>query len=195
MVLVPKSAVATSMSVGPKRRRRRKNPSFSVLDKPVELLKDGSYALLGLVGTRQIPQLVLKEKNTGWVGYVANAATAVMLAYGAGKFLDPESTKSVLIGGGTYLVNRILTEQISPIGKYVALSAGVGDTQAAGTMGRITPAYFPLPVVNDRNGNPIIPKAILDAIDKRIPPPAPVAAGRSTMSGLVNSITRSRFAQ
>lgn len=162
-------------------RRRHSNPE--ILGPAKTMLESGAYALGGLVATRQIPQLILKEKNSGWMGYLANAATAIAVAMAAGKFVGPRAGNAALIGGGAYLVDRVLTEKVSPVGQYLALS-GVGDFKAASTMGRVKPGYFPLPVQRDRSGNPIIPQAIVDAVKAQLPAPAAAAATISKISGV-----------
>lgn len=145
-------------------RHRRRNPN-GVVSAPVRLLKTGTLALVGLVATRQVPQMLLGSRNTGVLGYVANAAAALASAAVARKIADREAAEAVGIGGALYLANRIISEQLSPIGKVLSLS-GVGDAQAAGlgNVGKYVPAYFPHPVVTDRaTGKPVIPQAILDA--------------------------------
>lgn len=160
--------------------RRRRNPSLA--SKPFDLAKSGAIALLGLVATRQLPQLALGAKNTGWLGYLSNMLTAALAAAAANKYMSREAGKYVFIGGSVYTVSRILTEQFSPVGKYFSLS-GVGDAQAAG-LGVIRKGYFPVPVVHDGNGNPMIPQAIVDAVRAQIPAPAAASAANATMSGV-----------
>lgn len=159
-----------------KRRARKSNPNIFGTGK--EMIESGAYALAGLVATRQLPQLLLKEKNAGWKGYFANAAAAIASAFATAKFAGPKAANDVLIGGGLYLVNRVLTEQVSPMGKVLSMS-GVGDAAAASTMGRVRPDYFPLPVQRDAQGNAIIPQAITDAVMRQLPAPASKVSGVS----------------
>jgi len=161
-----------------KRAKRRSNPS--AISKPFDLAKSGAIALLGLVATRQIPQLILQQKNAGWIGYASNFAVAVAGGALASRFWNREAGKLIFIGGSVYTVSRILTEQFSPIGRYFALS-GVGDAQAA-SLGVIKDGYFPVPVVLDEAGQPIIPRAIIQAAQPA-PAPAPLPAPKN-MSGL-----------
>src|SRR5260370_150062 len=100
------------------RRRRSSNPRL--LSGGFNLLKFGAIALVGLVATRQIPQWVLGTKNQSWVGYAANALTALVLGYAAHKFVGKEAGSAVLIGGGLYTVSRMITEQVSPVGKVLS---------------------------------------------------------------------------
>jgi hypothetical protein len=156
-------------------KTRRRNPSFA--RKPMDLAKSGITALLGLVATRQIPQMLLSTKNAGWLGYASNLGVAALAGALVSRFYNKDAGKLVFIGGSVYTVSRILTEQFSPIGKYFSLT-GVGDAQAAG-LGVIRDGYFPVPVVRDDNGNPMIPRAIVEAAR-----PAPVPAPAAAMSGL-----------
>ena len=141
------------------RRRRNPNTATRLLSRPVTVLKTGAFALGGLVATRQLPQLLLKDKNTGIIGYLANLVTALIVGAGTSRFAGKEAGTAAGIGGALYLANRIISENFSPIPKALALS-GIGDAQAVGTMGAVVPAYLPVPVARDSNGNPVIPAAI-----------------------------------
>jgi len=128
----------------------------------IDMLKIGSLALGGMVVTRQLPQALLGQRNTGIVGYFANAAAAALSSWAVGKASSPQNGQAVLIGGALYLVERVLSEQFTPLGLALSLS-GVGDARAAGTLRGIQPAYFPWPVVHDKQGQPVIPKEIAEA--------------------------------
>ena len=143
------------------KKTRQRNPSTMTMRKPFDLAKLSLTALVGLVATRQIPQMLLSTKNTGWLGYATNFGTAALAGALVGKFYNKDAGKFVFLGGSIYTASRILTEQFSPIGKYFSLT-GVGDAQAAG-LGVIRNGYFPVPVVTDGNGNPMIPQAMIDA--------------------------------
>lgn len=155
------------------KKTRKRNPS--TMRKPFDLAKLSLTALVGLVATRQIPQMLLNSKNSGWLGYAANFGTAALAGALVGKFYNKDAGKFVFIGGSIYTASRILTEQFSPIGKYFSLS-GVGDAQAAG-LGVIRQGYFPVPVVRDASGAPMIPQAIVEAA-------RPVVPQAVAMSGL-----------
>jgi hypothetical protein len=151
------------------RRRRRSNPG--IMSATTSILKSGFYALIGLVVARQLPQWALGARNTGWLGYGANLAATILTAMIASKMFGVEIGKDVAIGGGIYTVNRILQDQLSPVGKVLSIS-GLGDYNA---LGDIQPGYFPLPVPTDANGQPIIPAELR---------PAPVAVATKGMSGI-----------
>jgi hypothetical protein len=173
--------VPVAAAAKPRKKRRARNPE--IIGPAKTMLESGAYALVGLVATRQLPQMVLKENNSGWKGYLANAGVALGVSLAAGKFAGREAANAMLIGGGLYLVNRILAEQLSPIGKVLSLS-GVGDAQAAGRgLGRVRKGYYPLPVDKDKDGNVIVPQTIVDAVKASLPAPAQAAAA-SKVSGV-----------
>jgi len=162
-------------------KSRRRNPEDLSIRKPVEVAKAGALALAGLVATRQLPQMLLGARNTGWVGYLSNAGAAAVAAAITAKLAGRPAANFVLIGGALYLVNRIIAEQLSPVGKIFSLSR-VGDVQACASLGALKQAYFPYPVLYDRQGNPIIP-AEIDARRAALTAAA-TAASVSRVSGL-----------
>jgi len=179
----PKSNPIVNFKASPlqkKYRPRRRNPMSESLKTPVDALRFGLMALLGLVATRQVPQLVLGAKNTGWIGYAGNLFTAVASGAAAGKFAGKPAGNAVMVGGGLYLVNRILSEQFTPVGKVLSL-AGVGDAQASATLGRIRPGTV-YPPAYDKNGNLKLPQTFVDAMQRRLP--APAAAPAAKVSGV-----------
>ena len=154
------------------RRRRRRNPNF--LTGGVDMLKQGLFALVGLVVTRQVPQMVLQANNTSWMGYAANIITALAVGYFGHSALGPQAGNAMMLGGGLYTANRIINDNFSSVGQYLSLS-GMGDPMAMGPARRgmrgIVPGYFPLPVPTDAQNNPIIPAEI-----RALPAPTPAAA-------------------
>jgi hypothetical protein len=149
--------------------RRRRNPGM--LSSTTSILKSGFYALVGLVVARQLPQFALGARNSGWLGYGANLAATILAAMIATKMFGQEVGKDVALGGGLYTVNRIIQDQLSPVGKVLSIS-GLGDYNA---LGDIQPGYFPLPVPTDASGQPIIPAELR---------PAPAAVNTKGMSGI-----------
>lgn len=162
----------------PKKAGRKRN----IRIKPIGMLQMGLFALIGLVLTRQLPQLALGTRNTGIIGYLSNVAAALVASFGVQQFTNKKNGAAVLIGGMLYLVNRIITEQFAPVGKILSL-AGLGDAQAAG-LGRIREGYFPLPVVVTRDGRPVIPRAIVQASVAEMRRTAPMVTAGSNMKGL-----------
>jgi len=180
-------AHAFKKSYRPKKHRNPEN-FLGSLSKPVDFFKAGLLALIGLVVTRQVPQLILKTNNKSWLGYGANAITAGAAGYAAHKFVSKSAGAAVAIGGGLYLVNRILSEKLSPVGQYLSL-AGTGDAVAASHVGRLQYAYFPFPVVRDKSGKVVIPKeidaaaAVAAASAAMRPAPASILQGNSRLAG------------
>lgn len=156
-----------SMSA-PRAHRRRRNGGVGFASKGIGTLKNGFWALVGLVLTRQLPQMLLKEKNTGAMGYGANAVAAFVASFAIGKFAGTDAAGAALIGGGLYLTNRVIQENFSPVGKVLSLQ-GMGDAMALGEILTGDRTYFPLPVAYNNNREPIIPEQIR-------PRPMPVAA-------------------
>jgi len=91
-------------------RHRRHNPFLSV---PVgELVALTGWAVVGMAGTRIIPQMVLPSQNSGIMGYGLNAVTAVGLSWLGGKFGGTRAAQGILIGGMVGLATRILTDML-----------------------------------------------------------------------------------
>lgn len=68
------------------------------------------WAIAGGVATRAIPQIFLKDGNTGIMGYGANALTAGVLAFAADRFIGGSAGKGVLIGGLVMLGGRVISD-------------------------------------------------------------------------------------
>lgn len=171
--------------------RRSRNPE--VLGRsPAKLLKEILTALVSMVATKQIPQEVMQSNNAGWQGYLANLATAFAATIGAHALFGPDEALAAAIGGGAIIVDRVLTEQFSPIGNYLSLT-GLGDATAARQLGGVGQGYFVQPTIYDSNGNPVIPHQITDAAVARflaLQPAAPATAtggGSSTSTAMVPS--------
>ena len=160
--------------------RRRRNPN--AIGQGVDFAKAGVAALTGLVLTRQIPQMVLKDSNTGLMGYGANVLVAFAAAALGSKFAGKAIGHAMGIGGAVYVANRIISERISPIGKVLSLS-GLGDAMVAdhSQLRGVRPGYFASPEVYDAHGNPVIPAAIESRISAMSAPSAPPSA---KMAGL-----------
>ena len=178
--------ITSPAPVSHKAKKRTSNP-LGLGTRATSLLKNGTLALGGLLITRQLPQLALAGNNTGWMGYGANFLTAILASIAADK-VSAGAGGPVLIGGGLYLVDRVLTEQFSSAGQILSLN-GCGDAKVAvnGTRGLsgVRQGYFPLPVQYGSDGQPIIPAAIVAAAQVGMQPalPAP-ATGSRTVSGV-----------
>jgi hypothetical protein len=142
------------------------------------MMKMAAYAALGLIATRQVPQIVLGTRNAGIVGYVGNFVTAAGAAAIAKKAIGNEAGVAVLIGGSLYAFNRLLND-FTPLGKTLNLS-GVGDTQASGSLRGLVSAYQPNLVVT-RDGQAVLPQAFVDRMRSLLPPAA--APVSTTLNG------------
>lgn len=171
----------------PKRKTHRNPSTFAaggkLLSKPLEMLKAGAVAALAFFATKQLPQAVLKARNTGWVGYLANAVTAMACTIGANKVFGPAAGMSAFAGGSMYVFSRMLNDN-TDLGARLNLT-GCGDPHAVAGMGAIIPAYFSSPVVLARDGTPMIPRAVINAVKAEMPPPmpAPAMAAAAGVSG------------
>jgi hypothetical protein len=173
-------------------RRKKRNPSgiSAILGSPKDIMVTGVAGLISAVATRQLPQLLLTTANTGIEGYAANLVTALLATWSAGMFAGPKAAWGALTGGMVILLDRVLTEQVSPIGPYLALS-GVGDATAMSNMGTIRQGYYTHPGLLDGNGNLIAPQPYSDAavaaVVARFPQlAAPIMAATQGKMGAVN---------
>lgn len=132
-------------------RRRRRNPigGFSAN----ELLKLGLGAAGGAIGTRYLTQVVLGDKNTGAMGYAANIAAAIALAWAASKFAGREVASGVAAGGLSAVIMRLWSDKVSGISP-ASLSGYLGDLEfSSDGLGAYINSGFPLPTVSATNGN------------------------------------------
>ena len=193
-----------ALALIPNRRRnpKRRNPDFlrSVVGNPKTLVIGAVSGLTAAVITRQLPQMLMKQNNTGWKGYLANAAAGLASTYAASRLAGPEAATAALIGASVIILDRVLTEKVSPLGKYLALS-GAGDATATGNLGTIADGYFIHPVIVDRRGQPVIPHQITDASLAAMRQQFPqLAAARQDqepsgqLAGTTGNRFRSRFA-
>lgn len=113
-----------------RRRTHRSNPAgMGVTD----LVALGGGAMLGGAVPTVISQAVLKEKNTGLMGYAANIAATFLLAWGAAKVakgqLGASFAKGILAGGIGSVIKRAITDY-SLLGQY-GQTLGLGDYMVA----------------------------------------------------------------
>ena len=160
------------------RRRTRRNPSLfgaSLGSKQSLMILGGGFA--GLIGAKFIPTL-LPTSLTGSIGssnggrFVLTLASALAVAWAAGKFVGPQFGDGALFGGliqaGSVALNAFLPSV------YSSLGIGLGD---------LLPGSFAVPQ------NPIRAGMARPAL----PAPAKGAAGatggqaRVTMSGLARA--------
>lgn len=185
-------------------RRRHRNPSglAATIGSPKDLVTGGVAGLVSAVLTRQLPQVVLGTSNTGMEGYAANFATALAATWAAGTFGGPAAGRGAIIGGMVILLDRILSDQVSPISSYLSLS-GVGDAAAYSKLGTIRQGFYTHPGLQNPDGSLYVPdpytNAAVAAMQAQNPPMSgggrvgavnPSSLRRHTASGMVLS---SRF--
>lgn len=146
-----------------RRRRRVGNPSLTAtVGSPKELITGAVAGLASAVATRQIPQLALGANNTGVEGYGLNLVTMIASAWAAGAFFGPAAGRGAAIGGTVILLDRILSDNVSPISSYLALS-GVGDHNAYSKLGTIRQGFYAHPGLNNPDGSLYVPDPYTDA--------------------------------
>lgn len=175
-------------------RRRSRNPNglAATIGSPKELVTGAVAGLASAVATRQLPQLVLGAGNTGMEGYAANLVTAAIATWAAGAFLGPAAGRGALIGGAVILLDRVLSDNVSPISSYLSLS-GVGDAAAYSKLGTIRQGFYAHPGLQNPDGSMYIPdpfndaavQAVLAKYPQLAAPMAQAAAGGPRM-GAVN---------
>jgi len=146
------------------KKKRKPNPSglAATIGSPKDILTGGVAGLVSAIATRQLPQMLLSTANTGVEGYAANAVTALAMTWLAGTFAGPAAGRGALIGGSVILLDRVLSEQVSPISSYLALS-GVGDAAAYSKLGTIRTGYFSHPNIQNPDGSMYVPDPVTDA--------------------------------
>lgn len=174
-----------------KPRRRKSNPGEfgAVVGSPKDLVTGSVAGLASAVATRQIPQMVLGTGNTGMEGYAANILTALVSTWIAGKFGGPAAGRGALIGGSVIVLDRVVSDNVSPIASYLSLS-GVGDHRAYNKLGTIRQGFFAHPGLQNPDGSLYVPDPYTDAataavLAKYPQLAAPIAAAQGRV-GAVN---------
>jgi hypothetical protein len=129
---------------------------------PTDLVTIGLSALGSAVAVKQLPQLILQTSNTGWEGYLANAVATAATTWAAGTFMGARAAQGALAGGLVIILDRILTDQFSSLGPYLALS-GMGDATSYGKLGTIRDGYYFHPDLRDANGQLMTPAPVLNS--------------------------------
>lgn len=120
-----------------RRYRRRRNPSVGDFKR---VGKTAFFAIGGGVGTKLLPELILKDKNTGWVGWASNAVSAFLLSALAGRFISKEAGEGVFVGGAVMTVGRIIDDLTG----YQPVTFG-GLPAFPSLSGEFVPQAFPVP--------------------------------------------------
>jgi hypothetical protein len=136
MVIVPKKRSASPAAKrrnphvfmkSKKRRSFKRNPSVGGMTL-MTIGKLGVGAVAGTIGTRGIPSLVLKDKNVGAVGILANLLTGGLLTFGASK-MDTSIAAGVAAGSFASVFQRVWDVYIAKV-----LPDGSGKPTAAATV-------------------------------------------------------------
>lgn len=113
-----------------------------------DVLSKVGWGVVGGVATRAIGATVLSAYNTGFTGYIANAATAIALKFVGGMF-SKQAGDGLLIGGLIATGVRIVQEQLGS--KIPGLSGYVNSYFAVPTVsdpyGRVAGSPYPQPVL------------------------------------------------
>ncbi len=90
-------------------------------------LEGGAGALVGVLGSKAIPQMVLGVGNTGAMGYAANAAATLGLGFLASSVFPhkPALMSGIIFGGFGALIARIVSDR-TPYGSVLS-GSGLGD--------------------------------------------------------------------
>jgi hypothetical protein len=151
-------------------RRRRHNPAF--FGNLTMMIVRSAWAIGGGVATRSLPQALLGDRNTGIMGYVANAVTA----FGGGALIsrlmrNPSAGEMWTIGGTVMLVGRLVEDWF---GQRVVEFTSVGLPLPQ--LGQGDPAYdlrlmgdyinqsFPVPYSSLASGRMALPSAEVAAV-------------------------------
>jgi hypothetical protein len=176
------------------RRHHMRNPRMG--GRIGSFIVQAGWTVAGAVGTRAATQLALGSKNDGPMGYVANAAAALILGTVVGKFFNKAAGTAVTVGGFVGIVLRGVQE-FTNIGKVVNLQLqGMGDYPFAGMRGlrSYEPFDFFSPLASaDARGTvtgAATPPAMIARVAESVMPHIP--AGGGGMSGL--RAGRSRYA-
>lgn len=111
----------------PGQRRHRPNPGFGSIGTPKDWISGGAGVIVGVVGTRGLPQLLLGTNNTGAMGYAANLASTGILTFLAHLAMPNNKIfkLTVLSGGLGALFSRVIGDY-SLLGSYSS-QVGLGD--------------------------------------------------------------------
>jgi hypothetical protein len=178
------------------KRPRKHNPT--PMGSMKELVTGGIAGLASAVATRQVPQMILGTANAGMEGYAANIVTTAVATWLASKFGGPAAGRGALIGGSVIVLDRVLSDNVSPISSYLSLS-GVGDHQAYSKLGTIRSGFFTHPGLQNPDGSVYVPDPYTDAavnavVSKYPQLAAPIAQAQGRVGAVRPSALRTHTA-
>lgn len=118
-----------------KKGKKKNNPGVGrarlstkwALNVAIEATKGALFAFGGMVATRELPQLIMRHKNVGTAGLVANAA-AMLATTAAVSLFSPRAAVAVATGGVLGIAKRYMDEHVSPVAAVAnSAAAQVGD--------------------------------------------------------------------
>ena len=118
-------------------RHHRRNPFPETLPNLGKLV---ASAAAGGLTSAYLPNLVLGAKDTGWLGYLANAAVAGIPPLFLGRW--PKLALGWLLGGATMLFGRIVDDYTGQ--QYIVYQVPTASA-GAGVSGFFAPGSYPLP--------------------------------------------------
>lgn len=158
-------------------RKKSRNPSSltAALGSPRELVTGGVSALLSAAAVRQLPQMFLEAKNAGPMGYLANGVVGLATTWLAAAMGGQAAGRGAAIGAVVIILDRVVSDQVSPLADYVRLS-GTGDVTAYSKLGTVRTGYYTHPNLQNPDGSMYVPPPFTDAALAAMP--APMPAGR-----------------
>lgn len=120
------------------RRRYSRNPARRIrvvgrlrrLTSP-ETFRITGWGTAGAIGARMIPGLFLARFDSGWIGWLMNASTALILGGLVRPLIGAKAATYVTTGGLIATGIRISAETLlagrTPFGEYVLEGAGAGE--------------------------------------------------------------------
>lgn len=127
-------------NAAPRRRARRRvsNPAGGRVG---GLVVKAGWTIAGAVGTRAVTQIALGPKNSGPMGYLANAGVALGMGLLGRQAFGKAAGEMLTLGGFIGLVMRVIQEQTA-LGSAVSLGR-LGDAPFARLSGRLR-GYQPM---------------------------------------------------
>lgn len=171
-----------SYAMNPRHHHRRRRNPLGLSGQ--QIAATSLWAIAGGVATRALPQIFLKDGNTGIMGYGANALTAGILAWAADRFISRNAGQGVLLGGMVMLGGRVISDLFGKT--LVSFGDVFGTTGTSGMgahgdpsfdLGIYTPNEFVVPTWSD---------SIYQRQDYPFMEPSAITAPRSSVSAVVS---------
>lgn len=149
---IRRRAARRSGTVHRARYRRRRNPA-GVADIRA-LGTKALYAIAGGIGTRALPQMILKDRNEGPMGYLANGIALIVSSYAAGTIGGRPARDAAVLGGAVMIAGRVVEDFL---GRRLVEFGGTdllgnyGDSRYdLGLGGEYFSSYFAVPTISNQ---------------------------------------------